>query len=465
MSRESRKNRKNRKNRKSQENQGHDAAPATPAPAPRPYTTPRAYTPRGFNPDAPAVTRTLPDEELATVRQAFSQDALARVCTLPEEGFGPAYGMSTVMTSDDDGFSSAYRRKYAKNEDFYCFRDNGARVLAVAHLDTVVSPHQRTARFAETPCGPAVVSGALDDRLGAYIILELLPRLGITYDTLLTTGEEYGCSTARSFQPDKDYDWMIEFDRGGTDVVMYQYDDAVIRKAVRASGAVVGEGIFSDIGFLEHLGIKGMNWGVGYRDYHSVRGHAYLNETFSMVELYRRFARQNEGKAMPHASSRYCSSFLSDDDLDFDLDCDTCGTMSAVDGRTLICVTCGTCRECSEEAQFNCQCTSSHLRNLGVRRPGNEEEGVHLFSVTGNGTASYSPATGTESYVPLSAGEAAEQDVTTRASLAQGGWTAWPLPSVPDTEAVDVAGYPSEAEATAVIESVLGEEGWDDPEA
>ena len=46
-----------------------------------------------------------------------------------------------------------------------------------------------------------VHSGALDDRLGAYIILDLLPKLGINVDVLLTVGEEQGRSTANFFAP------------------------------------------------------------------------------------------------------------------------------------------------------------------------------------------------------------------------------------------------------------------------
>lgn len=118
--------------------------------------------------------------------------------------------------------------------------------------------------------------------------------------TVRNDGEESGMSTAQHFQPGKQYDWMIEFDRGGTDVVMYDYDDPEVREMVREAGADVGQGIFSDICYLEHLGIKGFNWGVGYRDYHYPRAHAYLDDTFSMVAKYLRFHERNEGTTMPH---------------------------------------------------------------------------------------------------------------------------------------------------------------------
>jgi hypothetical protein len=188
-------------------------------------------------------------------RRAFDREGLARICEMPERDFAPAYGMDTYVIEKRE------------TDNFYAYKDNGSNVLAVAHLDTVGLAHERGCHFLDTEGGPVVYSRALDDRLGAYIILDLLPSLGITCDVLLTVGEESGRSTAEFFEPPtgKDYNWMIEFDRGGTDVVMYQYEDRATTKLVEASGARVGDGIFSDIAYLEHLGIKGFNWGVGYR--------------------------------------------------------------------------------------------------------------------------------------------------------------------------------------------------------
>lgn len=221
----------------------------------------------------------------------FDRDALARICAMPERRFGREFDMTKCLVES---------RWVKKPENFYYFRDNGSDVLAVAHLDTVVAPSKRTARFLDTDAGPVVYSGALDDRLGAYIILDLLPKLGITHDVLLTVGEESGNSTAQFFEPSKEYNWMIEFDRGGTDVVMYQYEDMDTSGLVNDAGAVVGNGIFSDICYLDHLGVKGFNWGVGYRDYHGPRSHAYLDDTFDMVASYLRFHQDNAHTLMPH---------------------------------------------------------------------------------------------------------------------------------------------------------------------
>lgn len=275
------------------------------------------------------------------IRRAYNQGELARICTLREDRFGRAFGMETVEIE----------RRWEKwpysgpPENYYHFRDNDSSVLAVAHLDTVVSQKGRTPHFSNTKSGPLITSGALDDRLGAYVILNLLPKLGVNCDWLLTVGEESGQSTAESFKSEKDYDWVIEFDRGGTDVVMYQYMDEPSIQAVEASGARVGIGSFSDIAYLEHLGIKAFNWGVGYQgDYHSEKGYAYLNNTFAMVAKYLRFHTQNAGVAMPHDSSY--------EDLvpaaygEYFLTCDVCQARDAVDAVTFYCKLCGSCQDC-----------------------------------------------------------------------------------------------------------------------
>lgn len=222
------------------------------------------------------------------VAKAFVPGDLNRVCTMAEENFGRAYGLTKWIIKS---------RKKAKNpNDFFFYKDNGSDVLAVAHLDTVANADgpqalakKRAAHFVMTEAGPVVYSRALDDRLGAYIILELLPKLGITCDILLTVGEETSQSTAEFFHPDKQYNWMIEFDRGGSDVVMYQYADTAHEDLIRAVGAKVAKGIFSDICYLDHLGCRGFNWGTGYQEYHTAKAHAYLDDTFEMVTRFLRF--------------------------------------------------------------------------------------------------------------------------------------------------------------------------------
>lgn len=232
------------------------------------------------------------------VRRAFDRTALKRVCEMYELDFEGAYpDLETYIVEE---------RKY---DNFYFYADRGSDILAVAHLDTVVDHKDRQTTFAETKGGPVVHSGALDDRLGAYIILELLPKLGLNHDILLTVGEEGGRSTAEFFETEKHYNWIIEFDRGGTDVVMYRYQNADMSNLVRESGARVGSGSFTDICELEHLGVKAFNWGTGYRDYHTVRGYAFLEDTYQMVISYLKFHEANRDLIMPHEKKTWSYSY------------------------------------------------------------------------------------------------------------------------------------------------------------
>lgn len=162
---------------------------------------------------------------IARVRKAFRPDVLARVCTLQDfSGYAPRTDLPARQG----------------RERFLHYRDNGSNVLAVAHLDSV-QPHT-ACTVVGTAAGPLALSGVLDDRLGAYVILEMLPRLGVTTDWLLTTDEEMGESTAAEFSSEKPYHWTFQFDRGGTDVVMYDYETPELVEMVEASGARVGGG-------------------------------------------------------------------------------------------------------------------------------------------------------------------------------------------------------------------------------
>lgn len=233
------------------------------------------------------------------ISRAFDRDALKRVCEMHETDFEAAYGLRKVEIDPMD-----LPRFHDAEDNFYLHLDRGSDILAVAHLDTCVRHEQRTTQFLKTGGGEEVCfSGALDDRLGAYTILELLPKLGIEHDLLLTVGEEQGNSTAQFFDPPegKKYNWLIEFDRGGTDVVMYQYDSPELRALVRASGARPSDGSFSDIAYLGHLGSKGLNWGVGYRDYHTTRGHVWLQDYWMMIGHYLKFHKANADLILPHS--------------------------------------------------------------------------------------------------------------------------------------------------------------------
>jgi hypothetical protein len=199
-----------------------------------------------------------------------------------------------------DAFGS-YGEAAATPEGKYVFRDHGARVLGVAHLDTVLPGTQ----FARD--GDRVFCPSLDDRLGVYLLSELLPLLGVKFDLLLTDGEERGCSTARWFVPPRRYNWMFSFDRAGTDVVLYQYDTTANRRLLHRAGFRVGVGSYSDIADLWFLGCAGFNFGCGYHRQHKPDCYADLSETSEMVEQFVRFWQLCRYTALPHRTGERSS--------------------------------------------------------------------------------------------------------------------------------------------------------------
>ncbi len=178
----------------------------------------------------------------------------------------------------------------------YVYQDNDAKVLAVAHLDTAI----RTEFFAVDVVNQMVVCSALDDRLGAWVLLDVLPALGLKFDLLLTEGEETGMSTAMHFQTERKYNWLFSFDRRGDDVVLYQYDDSKLRGRLTSEGFRIGAGTFSDIAELDSLGCKAFNVGVGYYDEHTKHCRAHLPTTYSQVSKFANFYSKHYNKRMKH---------------------------------------------------------------------------------------------------------------------------------------------------------------------
>lgn len=159
----------------------------------------------------------------------------------------------------------------AQNNAYY-FKDNGGSVLLVAHADTV----QQGRRFSNK--GGLYFSPMLDDRLGVAIVVDLLPKLtDVRFDILITDDEESANSSARSFEVDKEYNWIAEFDRGGDDVVTYWIESEEWIDALMSFGFKIGEGIYSDICDIQQSCCM-VNIGIGYHKYHSKDAYAVVSE-------------------------------------------------------------------------------------------------------------------------------------------------------------------------------------------
>ncbi len=173
--------------------------------------------------------------------------------------------------------------------------DRGSSILGVAHLDTVGFTKPTWTTENRVSCMQ------LDDRLGAWVLMRLLPALGCPeFDILFTDSEESGQSTADTFKPDREYNWVFEFDRAGTGCVLYEYEDKETRALIEGCGWDVQAGAFSDICSLSHLKVKAFNFGTGYHSQHTTRCYAEIPETLASAERFVDFAKAYGGMAMPH---------------------------------------------------------------------------------------------------------------------------------------------------------------------
>ena len=175
-------------------------------------------------------------------------------------------------------------KEYIEMEPFELFEDNGAKILGVAHSDTVFDGDKIPLLEGEG----YTMSGKLDDRLGVYALLEYL-KGKFEYDILITTDEEICCSTARLFDTNKQYNWIFELDRSETDLVTYQYD-------WEPKDFEIGRGSYSDIVDLEHLGCQAINVGIGYHDQHNINCYVKWSEFYSQMNKLKELAKNESNR-------------------------------------------------------------------------------------------------------------------------------------------------------------------------
>lgn len=242
----------------------------------------------------------------------------------------------------------------------FSFFDRGGDILVVAHCDCV-NYHKHFA-VAELDNETLIYSTGMDDRLGVYTALDLLPDLGIKADVLLTDYEERGRTTAANFDTDKQYKWIVEFDRTGTDAVLYHYDDHGYWYDAVNKHFTIGRGSFSDISEMEGVGCKAFNVGVGYHDPHSERAYMVVHEYISQMQRFVCFHRDYSQKRFEHAAyyyepvvkgySAYNNWYYDDEEMpqadgtDWIHQCVECGTEfresdTILSGSSVFCPMCG----------------------------------------------------------------------------------------------------------------------------
>ena len=178
------------------------------------------------------------------------------------------------------------------------FIDNDADILIVAHCDSVQGQNfVRTDRH-------KVYSPSLDNRIGVWLALSELPKRGVKADILLTDDEERGMSTASLFAAStanrKQYKWIAQFDRMGYDAACYQYMEPALSEKLRKHGYTPVNGSYTCICTMEALGVKAVNFGVGYNNYHSMNSYIWLNELYTLIDMFLGFYNEFKDEAMPH---------------------------------------------------------------------------------------------------------------------------------------------------------------------
>ena len=174
-----------------------------------------------------------------------------------------------------------FRNFVLDKQDFWkrrIFIDRGSKVLFMAHLDTVQTPKLVSATRHR------IYAQGLDDRLGCMIASKLSLELGA--DLLLTDHEESAGTTAR-YHICKDYNWIVEFDRAGEDVVTYDLDSVEFRNAIRGYWHLY-PGMYSDICELKTETCC-MNLGIGYERAHSTDSYVTTKVFNRQIEAFRKF--------------------------------------------------------------------------------------------------------------------------------------------------------------------------------
>ncbi|KKL63298.1 hypothetical protein LCGC14_2176490 [marine sediment metagenome] len=229
-------------------------------------------------------------------RNVFSTSTRKRIANLICPSQFESLRESCLATIES--FAAFGDRVETKRGPFF-FQDNGADVLAVAHLDTV--RHDR--HFGHTPGDDSTIYNCqLDDRLGVWLALYVFPVMGLKMDVLLTTGEESARSTAKGFVSPRQYNWLTEFDRSGVDVVTYDIETTDWSQAIEIENCL-GWGSYSDIVELEHLGACAANWGVGYYGNHEPESMFRVRELGDMIHRFKRFYDEFSGVSFPYDPS------------------------------------------------------------------------------------------------------------------------------------------------------------------
>lgn len=222
------------------------------------------------------------------------------------------------------------------SKDRRIFIDNGGSVLFVAHVDTVIP-----AKFIKKTKKRVYATG-LDDRLGCLLAYELGMELGA--DILLTDDEEK-CRSTAYYHICKDYNWVVEFDRAGGDVVYYNKMSTEFLQRL-SDYWKIGIGSYSDIADLE-IGVCCFNLGIGIRNGHfescSVNLHMMEQQVIKFRKFYKKYHDTLFVADIDYGKEAYRDKYSDADLANWDnTACEVCGNFEMVEyvHGMLLCESC-----------------------------------------------------------------------------------------------------------------------------
>jgi hypothetical protein len=191
-----------------------------------------------------------------------------------------------LLTQSTDTVFNSYGQFVLDKEDKKrrrIFIDRNAEILVVAHADTVRLPGLKAWD------GDIIHATGLDDRAGVAVAAYLSKKHNL--DLLITDLEESGGTTGQ-FQTLKSYNFIVEFDFGGTGCTTYDIDNKEFLGQLHQHKLPVQMGTYSDIASLD-CRCCAVNVGVGYYHAHSEDSYMKISEMRSQIEAFEAFLVNN----------------------------------------------------------------------------------------------------------------------------------------------------------------------------
>jgi len=199
------------------------------------------------------------------------------------------------------------------NEDGFLYanpKKDRIPILLVAHMDTV---HREICEDIINENGklssPQGIGG--DDRCGVYMIMNIVKELHCP--VLLTEDEEVGCIGAHKFTASKytkelNINYMIEFDRkGSNDAVYYSCDNKTFKAFIEENTDLKeAQGSYSDISaIMPAIKIAGVNISCGYYNAHTTAEYVKFDEMLHIIEIAKKLIKVDPETHFEYVAKTY----------------------------------------------------------------------------------------------------------------------------------------------------------------